>query len=161
MGDYGRYSLQGALAGLIAAIPLAVLTLVVVGPAYPAMVEDLVRYQLSRSLPPEYVEETLEEVLGRVGPLLSGILAASPLLVALQQALLGAVFGLLKGFLRLRLGLGEAASVFLTGLAYLLLLGVVPVVGMELLQPELLGIVGAHVGNVYLLVALYWWPSRG
>lgn len=154
MGDYSRYSLQGALAGLILAIPLSILATVLMGQLYPDALEEILRYQLSRSLPPEYIEEALRQAMGSLEATLNVIRVLTPLLTMFQQVLLGAIFGLLKGFLRLRLGLGEALSTIISGLTYVLLLGIAPVAILELTQPELLRILKTYVGNPYLLAVL-------
>ncbi len=136
---YEKHVLQGAVAGLATGVVVGLVVLALaqhVG----ALVEDLARRQLSEVLPLEAVEEGV----GRIRGVVEVLVRAAPALYAFQYALLGSLFGLVKGVLRIRLGWGEAASALAAGGLFALLLGAVPLVVLSALDPGLVDTISRY-----------------
>lgn len=132
MSEYEKHVLQGVIAGLITGVVAAVLMLLVLSESLESLAEELVRQQLA-TLPPEEVERAVKSVkeVTRVA------LRIAPVAQVFQHLLIGALFGLVKGALRNKLRLGEAASALVAGVLYTLCLGVVPVVALLTIMAEL------------------------
>ncbi len=139
----------GALAGAVTGVVVAILLLVLVNPqTIEELTEDLLRWQLGRyGIPPEEVEKALEQAMEVV----TASLAIAPLTGVIQQTLLGALFGLLKGFLTLRFRMGRVYAALVTGAAYAAVLGAIPLIVVNLLYPDLLRVVSKHLPNFPLL----------
>jgi len=149
LGTYQKHVLEGALAGVVTGVAVAALLLLLVEPqALEGAVEGVLRWQMERyGVPPSEVEEAVKQVVGVV----RASLAIAPLAYVIQYTLLGALFGLLKGFLSTRLKLGSIYAALATGAIYVTLLGAIPLVAVGLLYPELLEVVARYLPNYQLL----------
>jgi len=148
LDTYSKHVLEGAIAGAVTGIAVAVLLLLVEPQGLEGMIEELLRQQIKGyGLALSEVEEVVKQVTG----LVRTILAIAPIAYVLQYTLLGALFGLLKGFLNLRLNLGRVCAALATGATYAVLLGVTPLVALSRLYPELVGVIAKYLPNFQLL----------
>ncbi|MDW8010918.1 MAG: hypothetical protein RMH84_04930, partial [Sulfolobales archaeon] len=95
-----------------------------------------------------YVEEVVESALG----VARAAVYVAPVVEVVQYVLIGAIFGLVKGVFRERLGFGELTSAAAAGVLHILLLGAIPVLVISTLYAEILGVVSKYI-NLYLAAA--------
>ncbi len=149
MDTYSKHVMEGALAGVVTGVAVATLFLLLVEPqALEGAVEEVLRRQMERyGVPLSEVEEAVKQVVWVVRV----SLAIAPLTFVLQYTLLGALFGLLKGFLSIKLKVGGLYAALATGATYVALLAAIPLVAATLLYPELLEVVARYLPNYQLL----------
>ncbi|MCX8205306.1 MAG: hypothetical protein N3H31_06620 [Candidatus Nezhaarchaeota archaeon] len=147
VGSYERHALQGILAGVLTGLILSLLTATILmpTPAVEALVEELLRYELSGVSSPE----ELSEALSLVKEAVRSAMLIAPVALVVQYVLMGAIFGLVKGLLNTKLRLSEASSALAAGALYIFLLGIVPMVAFSALRPGMMEIVSKHL-NPYL-----------
>lgn len=146
MSSYGRHVIHGLIAGLITGLIVSLLTILIFMSSIEALMEDLVRNQLSKTLPPNELEEALKVIKGSI----QAVMLIAPVAQVIQYLLLGALFGLVKGLLNTKLRLSEVLSAIAVGALYIILLSIIPIAVISTLEPELMEVISNHF-NPYLM----------
>ncbi|MCS7128825.1 MAG: hypothetical protein RMI83_06145 [Desulfurococcaceae archaeon] len=146
MNGYGRHVLHGLIAGLATGLLMGLLTVFILTPSMEALMEELVKHQLSKTLPPNEVGEALEVIKGSI----KIAVFIAPIAQVIQYILLGALFGLVKGLLNTKLRLSEASSAIAVGALYVLLLSIAPLVVLFKLEPGVVEVISRYF-NPYLI----------
>jgi len=154
--EYSRYALYGVIAGLITGLVLGVASIVVlnmIAKDLHALLRDVLKYQLDMlNLPPETYEEVYNISLSRVDELLPVISWIAPIAYVIQYVLLGALFGLLQNFIRLKAGVKPSTAALLTGVVFTLLIHILPLVLVSFLYSGLIDIVSKYFNPVLIYV---------
>ncbi|MEM2157850.1 MAG: hypothetical protein QW596_04595 [Sulfolobales archaeon] len=142
--------MRGVIAGLITGLFMC-LTFILLK----SMIEDLIytilMHQLTQQVPPD----KLEEILSNIKPTIHVILMIAPVAQVIQYIMLGAVFGLLQGFICVRFRLHEMKSAIVAGITYLLILSIMPLMIVSSLMPEIFESVGGVDKNFIYLISLF------
>ncbi|MCS7108508.1 MAG: hypothetical protein RMH77_03020 [Sulfolobales archaeon] len=147
IGDYSKYALRGVIAGIMTGISLCFILMLTL-PAVGDLVNYLLKYQLSKQLPPDKIEE----ILKTVKPTIDTVLMIAPIAQIFEYLVFGSIFGILQGFYRLRLKLGELGSALASGITFMLTLGVLPLITMVLVFQDVFDMLAAR--SEYLLIIL-------
>jgi len=155
--EYSRYALYGVIAGLITGLVLGVASIVVLNMITKdlhALLRDVLKYQLDMlNLPPKTYEEAYNISLSRVDELLPVISWIAPIAYVIQYVLLGALFGLLQNFIRLKADVKPSTAALLTGVVFTLLIYVLPLVLVSFLYSGLIDIVSKYFNPVLIYVS--------
>ncbi len=147
MGEYSRYALRGVVAGIMTGVVVSVI-FVITFPTVEGLVDSLLRHQLSKQLPPDKVDEVLNNVKGVLGT----VFAIAPLAQIIQYAFIGSIFGALQCYYRTKLGLSEVVSAIASGVTYTLALCVLPLMVSALVLQGIFEVL--MTGNEYFLYGL-------
>ncbi|MEM0361812.1 MAG: hypothetical protein QXH57_05245 [Sulfolobales archaeon] len=129
--SYSKYAMRGVLAGLMTGVAVCVIFFLLF-PTIEGIITSLLREQLLRQLPPDKVEEVLKNAESTINL----ILTIAPVIQIIQYLILGAIFGVLQGFYSLRFGLSDVKSAIASGITYVVILHVLPLIIVALALRE-------------------------
>ncbi len=149
MSNYSNYALRGVIAGLITGIITSIIYLLLILPIIPELIEATIYSRIPQNIPTEELEKLISSIRGMINNLKPII----PIVQIIQQLILGSLFGVLQGFLILRLKLKELNSALITGLTYILILSLIPLILIRDLTPEVIELLTKYLGfNTYLVI---------
>jgi len=149
VSTYSNYALRGVIAGLVTGVITSVIYLLLILPIMTELVEVIVHLRIPQNIPTKELKELISNIEGMINNLTPIV----PITQIIQQLILGSLFGVLQGFLTLRLKLKELNSALITGLTYMFILNLIPLILIQNLTPELMELLVKHLGfNTYLIL---------
>ncbi len=147
--SYSKSALAGILAGLLCGIVVGLLYVTIFSQFISELIDEISELMSSTyDVPYELIHNQLSQVISVVNLI-------APIAYAIQYALLGALFGLLQHYLMLKLEISISKSIILTGVIYVLLLGIIPLLAVSALGDPVLTLILREFGSlIYVYSAL-------
>ena len=140
----GKYVFISIIAALISALIFMPFIFIVMG-----NISDLVREVVIVQLKSQNVsQEVINAALAQIEGTLKFIIPITPIAQVLQDLVLGAIMGLLYSYLITKRGFKPVISALITGMTYVLIFYVVPIVFLLETQAEILNVIFKYI----------WWP---
>lgn len=147
--SYSKSALAGVLAGLLSGVLIGVMYVLLLSQVMVELIDEISNLTASTyGVPYELIHEQLSQIMSIMNVI-------APLIYPVQFSLIGALFGLLQHYLMTRLKISLPESVALTGVIYVTLFGIAPLLFIQFTQDPLLTTILEKFGfSIYVYSAM-------